>query len=1140
MKTTKLFIIMVAALICATTAWAQTKVSTDDELRTAIQTDGANITVTADINLSNSTLSIAEGMTVTIDLGGHTLDRKLTMRGEGGGQVITIREGATLNLSNGTLKGGWGRDGGGLVNEGGTVTLTDVNITNNTADDRGGGISNHGTLTMTGGSITGNTTNDQTAPEGGGGIMNSEGATATLTNVSITGNETKVKGGGGIINYGTLTLDGCTITGNSCKIHGGGIWTAASATLNMKGAMTVTDNTANSVTNNLLLKTGAFINVTGSLAGSTVGVNMEATAGIFTSGYSTYNSGTDPATIFTPDISDVMAVSLDGNEAKLASILPEGAVYYIECSWDSHNKKVVNTTKILSRKIGYSDTPTEGDYKLVTNSKNEDDWFQLGGYSDDNDEYYVVTGNVSNNTLNVLGKKVHLILCDGAKLTLSGGILCYGDNYKLNIHSQSYGPSMGKLIAESGYDDGVAGIGSDCVISWHESWNHNEWGHFLPDENTRIPSDIEIHGGDIYAQGSEQAAGIGGGNAQSGGNLIIYGGKITAKGGDGSSDGEGATGIGGGNLGDAGNIKIYGGTVEAWGGRTSAGIGGGEGLRSGNIEIYDGNVIAHGGEQGAGIGSGIYAQDITVTINGGIVKAYGNDGGAGIGSGKGSGMTYRSGIININGGEVYAYGSDDAAGIGGGNDVNGADVTITGGYVYAKGDGNGAGIGSGCEGIWDGGKQGGRFTMTGGEVYAYGGVDAAGIGGGEDADGGTITISGGYVYAEGNDYGSGIGGGQGGDGGNVTITGGIVIAKKGEHATSAIGSGDSDNNGTLTLGDDRCVYITSNLWRSKKENRVSDCWGAAYLQISECLHGDATASVINGDKHSISNCKWCYTTGEDTHTFRDYGECDACHLIRLEDEGNNSALFSKWNDGDVHDFLLSGRELIPHEDGSSRAYTVCLPFDMDLSDRRDDLMVYTLSYIKDGSEMVFTQSAKKIEAGKPYLIVIHKGELELLGHSKLITTASEGVRVYDWANREQPLGWWRGTLTKIESADAAAMMAYALQSVGDFRRIRPDTYWAWWGAFRSMYCPDALPATNKFTINKGTFDGFGGQTVTVTFEGDAEIPDETTEIRSIDNSQLTIDNWAGAWYDLQGRRVANGQKPKAKGLYINKGKKRVI
>jgi hypothetical protein len=33
---------------------------------------------------------------------------------------------------------------------------------------------------------------------------------------------------------------------------------------------------------------------------------------------------------------------------------------------------------------------------------------------------------------------------------------------------------------------------------------------------------------------------------------------------------------------------------------------------------------------------------------------------------------------------------------------------------------------------------------------------------------------------------------------------------------------------------------------------------------------------------------------------------------------------------------------------------------------------------------------------------------------------------------------------------------------------------------------------------------------------------------------------SGAWYTLDGRRIANGQKPTAKGLYIYKGKKVVI
>ena len=64
MKRFKLF---TSLLLCATTTWAADyNVGTDSELRAAIQNDGANITVTANITLSNSTLSIAEGTTVTI------------------------------------------------------------------------------------------------------------------------------------------------------------------------------------------------------------------------------------------------------------------------------------------------------------------------------------------------------------------------------------------------------------------------------------------------------------------------------------------------------------------------------------------------------------------------------------------------------------------------------------------------------------------------------------------------------------------------------------------------------------------------------------------------------------------------------------------------------------------------------------------------------------------------------------------------------------------------------------------------------------------------------------------------------------------------------------------------------------------
>jgi len=47
--------------------------------------------------------------------------------------------------------------------------------------------------------------------------------------------------------------------------------------------------------------------------------------------------------------------------------------------------------------------------------------------------------------------------------------------------------------------------------------------------------------------------------------------------------------------------------------------------------------------------------------------------------------------------------------------------------------------------------------------------------------------------------------------------------------------------------------------------------------------------------------------------------------------------------------------------------------------------------------------------------------------------------------------------------------------------------------------------------------------------------DELTGIDRIDNSQLTIDNYSGAWYDLQGRKLEG--EPKRKGVYIHNGKK---
>ena len=129
MKTIKLFTLL-AVLICTTTSWAQTRttVTNENELRTAVQTNNAQILFGDSISIT-SLLEIKDSKTITIDMNGFTLDRGCTSRGS---QVIVVRTGSTLNLSNGTLTGGWGGNGGALdIETNTTVNLTDVIITGN-------------------------------------------------------------------------------------------------------------------------------------------------------------------------------------------------------------------------------------------------------------------------------------------------------------------------------------------------------------------------------------------------------------------------------------------------------------------------------------------------------------------------------------------------------------------------------------------------------------------------------------------------------------------------------------------------------------------------------------------------------------------------------------------------------------------------------------------------------------------------------------------------------------------------------------------------------------------------------------------------------------------------------------------------
>jgi hypothetical protein len=1023
------------ALLCTTTTWAADyNVKNDSELREAIANDGANITVTADIDLSNSTLEIKANTTVTINLNGHTLDRQLTQRGEGGGQVITVRSGATLHLSNGTLKGGWGGNGGGIANEDGTANLTNVTITGCVGDDRGGGIANGagGTLTLKDCTITGNITYDKTTP----------------------------KGGGGIFNAGTLNMQGTNIINDNWKPNG--------------------------MRSNLYLKSGTVINITGDLEGSHVFVDME-TLGTFTSGYSTYHD-IHPAGFFTADKGSIRGMKLVAGEAQLSNAIPEGGVYYIERSWNETAKRVEATYRVRE---SYT-TLTGGSADTYL----DPGWYVVKGSDIEYSNFIYMNGD----------GEYHLILCDGA--SLKAWFFTANSPSVVNIYGQAD-------------DTGKMANTYDTFFTVHQ------YCAGLGGEYGEANGTIVIHGGDINVHGGFAAPGIGNRSQEKqGGPITIYGGTVHASGfvtPDGSG---GGAGIGGGWNSDGGVVNIYGGSVYATANGLSAGgagIGSGSWAKNGGtITIYGGYVEATSDEGGAGIGSGYGTNGADVTIHGGTVKAYGKVGGPGIGAGvtQDKPLTY-AGTVTVTGGKVYAYGAAQrGAGIGGGWSTNGSNVTIRGGYVYAEGGKWAAGIGSGCEYITGGERHGGTLTVTGGYVEAHGGEDGAGIGGGEDADGGTVNISGGEVRAYGTDKGAGIGGAENGKGGNVTITGGIVIVESGGDQR-AIGAGsDSDNHGSLTFADNLGVFVTTDLYRSQKANRVKDCREYKYVRVNKCAHGGAVIAIVSGEKHGVTGCDYCYADQED-HSFNVYGECGDCHLIGLIDNADNSGSIAHWDD-QTKSVTTGGRTL--YKDGDWN--TLCLPFDI------DDISVSPLAgatvkeldtegiYDTDkqtgydpesGTLYLYFKDATKIEAGKPYLV-------EWASGSDIVSPLFTDVTLY----ADLP--------TDVTSEDGK------VQFLGNYDPVvltGGDKSNLYLGTNNKLYWPSADKTIKSF---RAYFHVDLGQTSEARNIVLNLGEDDPTSVGEIQDSGFKIqDSGDEAWYDLNGRKYDS--KPTKPGIYIHKGEK---
>ena len=155
--------------------------------------------------------------------------------GSAGGGILND---AVATLVGSTIENNGARSAGGIFNgTEGTLTLENSVLANNSAsstslglDGFGGGISNYGKLIMNGTTVANNRIDggedgaNRVSLVWGAGVFNAEGAGATITNSTFSGNRALFKSrggdtsngarGGGIYNGGTLSLDGVTFSGN--------------------------------------------------------------------------------------------------------------------------------------------------------------------------------------------------------------------------------------------------------------------------------------------------------------------------------------------------------------------------------------------------------------------------------------------------------------------------------------------------------------------------------------------------------------------------------------------------------------------------------------------------------------------------------------------------------------------------------------------------------------------------------------------------------------------------------------------------------------------------------------------------------------------------------------------------------------
>ena len=318
---------------------------------------------------------------ISINLNGHKLSRQLDKAAEHAdvGSVLVVNEGCRLRLydtaGGGTISGGWGIEGGGITNYGTLQIDNGVTICDNKASVAGGGIC------------------CKKGPSG-------QPALTIINSATVKGNQGMFFGGSGIgngIDCRLVVNEELTVTGNSGGFIGSGIYNLG--TLELKGAVTITDNLAGNEPNNLYMAEATYLTFTGALdeSNSKIGIHMsDGVGGEFTKNYATYNLSAEAyKNIFFCDKAGCV-ITPNGDELFYNIAKPEGSwLDYAEEPEKEDGVYLIKTAAHLAwmaKEFKQSSLPESDSYpdEYYKNDKfqlmndinlSEHNWYPIGTYS---------------------------------------------------------------------------------------------------------------------------------------------------------------------------------------------------------------------------------------------------------------------------------------------------------------------------------------------------------------------------------------------------------------------------------------------------------------------------------------------------------------------------------------------------------------------------------------------------------------------------------------------------------------------------------------------------------------------------------------------------------------------------------------